>query len=313
MAEREVADVTHTTLASLGLDECWLETWLQKDPKRLGLGASVRIVRAQMNQPGGKGPGRLDLQAVDEALENRVYDIELMRGMLDADHGFRTLDYWAREQKNEEDDREHRPVVVAEQLRASRYWTLLELLADRLGLIGLEVRCMQVQDKAVVWLEPVLLPADMRAAGNGEGATAVTGALTETDWKARTTREFQGFVHALRQRAKDWGLTHKVVWSAKSYIGLWKNSRCWCPIWPRKDAAGRVYLPVPGGWTPAVEGQAPPEFAALQADLSATGIAAVWAWTYNMGSNPIAVTIRADQLDDTKVRALFEASWKGMA
>ncbi len=313
MAAREVADVTHHSLSTLGFDEAWLETWLQKDPKRLGLGSSVRIVRAQMNQPGGKGPGRLDLQAVDEALENRVYDIELMRGPLDADHGFRTLDYWAREQKAEEDDREHRPVVIAEQLRSSRYWTLLELLADRLGLIGLEIRCMEVQGKAVVWLEPVLLPSDMRAGAGGEGTSAVIGALTESDWKARTTREFQSFVVGLRQHAKEWDLAHKVVWSAKSYIGLWKNSRCWCPIWPRKDASGRVYLPLPAGWAPAVDGQPPPEFAALQQDLTAIGVSVVWAWTYNAGSNPIAVSLRLEQLDLPLVRKLFETSWAGMS
>ena len=72
-----------------------------------------------------------------------------MRGELDADHGFRALDYWAREQRNDESDREHRPVIVAERIRGTRHWTLLETLAEKLGLVALEIRCINVEGKPV--------------------------------------------------------------------------------------------------------------------------------------------------------------------
>ena len=146
-----VVDPQPSTLAAEGLDEAWLERWLQENPARLGLGSKVRIVRAQLVRPAGSTTGRLDLQAVDEAIEDRVYDIELMRGELDADHGFRALDYWAREQHKDDQEREHRPVIVAERIRGSRYWVLLETLAERLNLVALEVRCFRIGDSRTVW------------------------------------------------------------------------------------------------------------------------------------------------------------------
>jgi len=32
----------------------------------------------------------------------------------------------------------HRPVIVAERIRGTRYWTLLEALAERVGLVAIE-------------------------------------------------------------------------------------------------------------------------------------------------------------------------------
>ena len=238
-----VLEPTRRTLTDLGLDEAWLEQWLQHDPKRLGLGAAVRIVRARLARAAGPSSGgRLDLQAVDDTVEDRVYDIELMRGELDADHGFRALDYWARERKADDQDRDHLPVIVAERIKGSRYWTLLETLAESISLIALEVRCMEVDGRPAVWLEQVLVPDELQPAETGDLQRA-RGNLTEEEWKARTTADFWTFLTTVRNRFDEWGLEHTTVWSAKSYVGLWKGSRCWCPIWPRKQAAGRVYFP----------------------------------------------------------------------
>jgi len=40
---------------------------------------------------------RLDVLGYDGALDT-YYEIEIMLGECDADHGFRALDYWARDQ-----------------------------------------------------------------------------------------------------------------------------------------------------------------------------------------------------------------------
>jgi len=305
----EVLSPVSTTLAEQGLDERWLENWLQQDPSRLGLGSTVRIVRAQVNQH--RSGGRLDLQAVDDAIENRVYDIELMRGELDADHGFRVLDYWAREQHEDEDDRDHRPVIVAEKLRSSRYRLLLDLLAQRLGLIGIEVRCMVVGERRIVFLDPVVLPPDLQDDSSGSVRPPTSG-LSEDDWKAKTTKEFFSFVGTFRESARSAGMKHRVVWSAKSYIGLWRGSRCWCPIWPRKDASARVYLPCPTDWSPGSGTAAPEEFETTRAALSSAGIEAVWAWSYNQGANPIALTIRLEHLSKPVFTELLQKSWQAM-
>jgi hypothetical protein len=308
---KSVVDPITSTLTDEGLDEAWLERWLQENPTRLGLGPRVRIVRAQIIRPAGATTGRLDLQAVDESIEDRVYDIELMRGELDADHGFRALDYWAREQRADDQDREHRPVIVAERVRGSRYWVLLEALAEKLGLLALEVRCLRVGDSPVIWLEPVLIPEDLRPDGQG-GIGAAKAALTETDWRAKTTEEFQQFVTTLRSRFQEWGLRHEVNWSVKSYIGLWKGSRCWCPIWPRKEAAGRLYLPAPPTWGEGDSDSVPSGFELRRAELAKLGIELAWTWRYNAGANPVGVTLTVKDLDRPEVRTLLEETWKAL-
>lgn len=302
-----------SSLAEHGLDETWMERWVQEQPRRLGLGPDVRIVRAQVQRTAAHGQaGRLDLQAVDSTVEERVYDIELMRGELDADHGFRALDYWAREQKADEEGREHRPVIVAERILRSRYRALLEVLSERLGLIAIEVRCVKVDGQPTVWLEPVILPEKLRPDHTGAVRT-VQGGRTEEDWRASTTQPFQNFLGKLREAMKSWGLRHRAEWSAVSYVGLWKGSRCWCPVWPRKDAAGRVYLPLPASWGAGDQNEPPAEFELARTELEEkAGIKLAWAWGYNTGANPIGATIRPDHLDKDVVRKLFEESWRAL-
>ncbi len=306
-----VMDPVPRTLSELGLDEAWLEQWLQADPKRLGLGSDVRIVRAQLTRPAGSAGGRLDLQAVDEAIEDRVYDIELMRGELDADHGFRALDYWAREQAADEQDREHYPVIVAERIKGSRYWLLLQTLARSLALVALEVRCLEVDGKPAVWLEAVVLPEDLQQAPGGALKPAPSN-LIEADWKAKTTTEFWSFLEKFRAALTAQGLKHTTVWSAKSYVGLWKSSRCWCPIWPRKDASGRIYLPVPAAWGDVSENEPSAAFEETKAALAAVGIKLAWAWKYNGGFNPLALTLEAEDLGRECVRQLLEQTWNAL-
>lgn len=311
MAVAKVLDRVPTSLVDLGLDEAWLEQWIRDSPRRLGLGNNIRVVRSQLHRPSGTGAGRLDLQVIDNDLEDRVYDVELMRGALDADHGFRALAYWANEQRADDQEREHWPVIVAEQVRSSRYWVLLETLASRIKLIALEVRSALVEDKPVVWVEPVLLPEELLPDNEG-GVAPAPSSLTKDAWLGRTTDEFQRFFEKLTTRLDDWGLAYSTVWSAKSYIGLWKNARCWCPIWPRKDGAGRIYLPTPEGWGDGSDAGPPPEFATAAAGFEKIGAELVWTWRYNMGSNPIGVTLEEKHLDAPAVRTLLEGSWKGL-
>jgi len=105
-----------TTLKAVGRDEYWLQEWLVSDPTRLGLG-QVIIKAKELRQYGSKG-GRLDILAYDPALDT-YYDVEVMLGECDADHGFRTLDYWAQERVRNPNAR-HVAVVVAEDL-SGRY------------------------------------------------------------------------------------------------------------------------------------------------------------------------------------------------
>ena len=309
-SHQAVLERVPTSLEKLGLDEAWLEHWIQEDPKRLGLGSRLRVLKSQVTKNANSSSGRLDLQLVDDDLEDRVYDIELQRGELDASHGFRALDYWAREQKDDEAGRQHFPVIIAEQIRGSRYWTLLQALAEAIDLLALEVRSILVEGKPVIWIEPALLPSDLYPDTDGTVAK-VKGQSNEADWRKRTTDDFQKILRALEERAKSLGLTYTVNWSAKSYIGLWKNSRCWCPIWPRKDAA-RLYLPAPTEWGEGGETAPPEGFPAVEKAFADVGITLVWSWSYNMGSNPVAVTVDLADLDKPEVKNLLQASWKAV-
>ena len=105
-----------TTLKAVSRDEFWLQEWLAVDPTRLGLG-NVIIKAKKLRQHGTKG-GRLDILAYNAALD-MYCEIEVMLSECDADHGFRALDYWARERVRNPSAR-HVAVIVAEDL-SGRY------------------------------------------------------------------------------------------------------------------------------------------------------------------------------------------------
>jgi hypothetical protein len=74
-------------------------------------GSARSVIEAkELRQYGTKG-GRLDILAYDGALDT-YYEVEVMLGECDADHGFRALDYWARE-KLENPNARHVTVIVA--------------------------------------------------------------------------------------------------------------------------------------------------------------------------------------------------------
>ena len=108
----DIVKSTFTTLRSIGKDEKWLQDWLVEDPARLGLGTVV-IKAKELRHYAGKG-GRLDILAYNGALDT-YYEIEVMLGECDADHGFRVLDYWARERLRTPNAK-HVAVLIAESL-----------------------------------------------------------------------------------------------------------------------------------------------------------------------------------------------------
>jgi len=134
-----------TTLKVVGRDEYWLQNWIVEDPTRLGIG-KVTIKAKELRQYGSKG-GRLDILAYDGALDT-YYEIEVMLGECDADHGFRALDYWARERLRIPNVR-HVAVIVAEDL-SGRYRTVIETLAQRLPLIAVEIRTLLIKSEPPV-------------------------------------------------------------------------------------------------------------------------------------------------------------------
>src|SRR4051794_18468394 len=80
------------TLGELGRNEHWLQDWLVADLRRLGLGP-LSLVEQEQTQSGG---GSLDILA---ATGDTYYSVEIQLGEVDASHGFRVFDYWARNRR----------------------------------------------------------------------------------------------------------------------------------------------------------------------------------------------------------------------
>jgi hypothetical protein len=119
----EIVENVYTTLRAIGKDEYWLQLWITEKPSRLGLG-DLLIKSSELVHYKNRG-GRLDFLAYRGDLDT-YYEIEVMLGECDADHGFRILDYWARERLKNPNAR-HVAVLIAENL-SGRYKTIIETL-----------------------------------------------------------------------------------------------------------------------------------------------------------------------------------------
>lgn len=123
-----------------GFDESWLERQIVEHPEILELGAT-KVVRSQTLQKSG---GRVDLLLKDE--DNEVfYTVELMLGTLDASHVVRALDYFLRERtRTETEDWTHVAVLVAEDIRTSRFLDVVRYLSTLMPLIVIELSALRV-------------------------------------------------------------------------------------------------------------------------------------------------------------------------
>ena len=293
-----------TTLRAVGRDEYWLQDWLAADPTRLGLG-QVAIKAKELRQYGGKG-GRLDILAYDAALDT-YYEVEVMLGECDADHGFRALDYWARERVRNPGAR-HVAVIVAEDL-SGRYRTVIETLAQRLPLVAIEIRTLLVRSDPpvattfpVVVAQPdelVLRPADEPEAEERPGAPN-----DEASWQAARP-EFARFARELHRLCTERIGPSAIDFSAKSYVALKKGRRAWLPMWPRRDGA---YVYIPGGPGGAAD-QPSDFFARVKEELAPLGIEPSWSFKYNAGANPIAFPIAFQHAGHSKVLGILEQAY----
>ena len=153
-----IHDNKPTSLKALGMNETWLRDWIVENPARLGLGPlDIKAVEVQHSIKSG---GRLDILAYRSDLDT-YYEIELMLGEVNADHGFRCLDYWARE-RLKKPNAHHVAVLVAEDLRG-RYQTVIETLPNFLPFIAVELRVFQIKDQDVATIVPLIVsqPDDM--------------------------------------------------------------------------------------------------------------------------------------------------------
>lgn len=293
-----------TTLKAIGRNEYWLQDWIVSDPARLGLG-QVTIRAKELRQYSGKG-GRLDILAYDAALDT-YYEVEVMLGECDADHGFRALDYWARERVRNPNAR-HVAVIVAEHL-SGRYGTVIETLAQQLPLIAIEIRTLLINSNPpaattfpVIFAQPddfVLRPAD-----EPESIEKPVTPNDEASWQ-EARPEFAKFAREMHKTCNEKIGPTSIDFSAKSYIALKKGKRAWLPMWPRTNGA---YVYIPGG--PGGAGDQPSDFfAKVKEELGPLGIEPSWTFKYNAGANPIAFSIPSQYAMNSKVIEVLEQAY----
>ncbi len=303
----EIVESSITTLRSVGKDESWLQTWITQKPARLGLGELV-IKRCELVHYKKKG-GRLDILAYRGDLDT-FYEIEVMLGECDSDHGFRVLDYWARERVKNPNVR-HYAVLVAEDL-SGRYKTVIDTLPQFLPFIGIEIRTRRLQhpsELSTVEAFIVSQPDDLIDDAGDEAGDDEGGISQPKDrdwWEANSPSEFIATVDTLVKYCNESLGPSRVDYSAQSYISLKKGRRCWLPMWPRNDGT-YIYLPGGGGAE-----DAPSDFYNfVRAKLQEGGLGEPnWTYTYNAGANPIAFMVAREKAAHSHIREILARAYE---
>ena len=302
----EIVDSKFITLREAGRDEDWLHSWIVDKPDRLGLGP-LEIISQELRHYKNKG-GRLDLLGYARSL-NVYYEIEVMLGECDSDHGFRTLDYWARERVKAPNSI-HYAVLVAENLQG-RYKTIIETLPQFLPFIAIEIRTRQLttsggEQVATTFAEIISQPDELTEVGGSEALSTGRGTPRDEDW----WRENSGddYVNAVQEMAKvceEQIGPSRIDYTANSYVSLKKGKRAWLPMWPRQDGFF-VYLPDNGDGTLDEPSE---RFRVIEKKLSEIGIDASWTYKYNAGANPIGFHLPKNQMRHPTILELLKESY----
>jgi hypothetical protein len=222
-------------LRELGYDERWLQDWLAADPTRLGLGQVVVLAQELTHAHGGS----LDILAADG---DTYYSIEVQLGEVDASHGFRVLDYWARNRARYP-DKTHVAALLVESADG-RFRQALQAIAEYLPLIVVALRAWRGASEVVLVPEPLIVNESLDVGGTVGLASGKV--RTEQDWREQLTEEAWAFYEAFVAWTREHLGEVRVDYSPKSYIGLRRGRRVWAPLWFRRDGA-TVYLPDPDG------------------------------------------------------------------
>ncbi|MDI2125087.1 hypothetical protein [Yinghuangia seranimata] len=281
-------------LRDLDLNEHWLQDWLAADPRRLGLG-DVKLVEQEQTQSGG---GSLDILATSGDI---YFSIEVQLGEVDASHGFRVYDYWARNRKRQP-GKTHIAVLVAESA-SGRFRIALEALAEYTPLIVIELRAWRAQHE-VVLVPEVVVKNESLDLGDAPAGALTAADRTPEDWRVQHPSAWQfheAFLSWVKANLGD----VQVSYAVKSYIGVRRGRRVWAPIWPNADGA-TLHLPDPDG----SKDEESPAYDYFRNELTRVGLAPSWTPSYNAGANPVSLRLREPDLGKPAVQRLLRASFE---
>jgi hypothetical protein len=224
-----------------GKNEAWIHKWIKEDPGRLGLG-NFDILNEEVRQV-KNGGGRLDMLGYNRS-SNTYYEIEIMLGECDSDHGFRTLDYWARE-KVKNPDASHFAVLVAENLQG-RYKTLIEILPQYLPFIAIEIQTLKMVNNNEEFIT-------CRAEIIAQPDEIITKNLSESEsikdeqwWRQNEDDDYVNLCNEIYECLKKDLSEIRIDYTVKSYISIKKGRRVFMYINSRKNGC---YISLPDDGT----------------------------------------------------------------
>jgi hypothetical protein len=224
----KIAKGAIVSLRSLGIDEAYMEKFIDSDPTALGLG-EVFVVERQRRQ---EKAGRLDL-LLQDVNEDVRYEVELMLGSVDESHLIRTIEYWDIERRRYP-AYDHRAVLIAEDI-TTRFLNVITLFSGSIPIIAIQVKAVTIDGRAAVTFFRVVDSTALRKEDHID-----TGQLKPTDRAEWVSRVGAGIVEladkclsfineaATRQRSLNYN---------KYFIGLTDGVRSNNFVWfsPKKS------------------------------------------------------------------------------
>jgi hypothetical protein len=295
------------SLREVEKNEDWVQKWIVDKPERLGLGP-FDIIDQELHHYKNKG-GRLDILGYNRPT-NTYYEIEVMLGECDSDHGFRTLDYWARE-RTKNPNSIHFAVLVAENLQG-RYKTLLETLPQFLPFICIELRTLQLltenEGKIITCKSEIIAQPDELVQLGGIENVAEGKSIIPKDedwWRQSQGDKFVDTVKIMFDYCEKNVGTSRIDYTASSYISLKKGKRAWLPMWPRSDGFF-IYLPDDGTGT---LDEPSDRFREWAIKLESLKIELSWSYKYNAGANPIGLNLPKTKMMDNLILDFLKDSY----
>jgi hypothetical protein len=197
------------SLRSVGVDEAYLEKFIDADPTVLGLG-EVTVVERQRRQ---EKAGRLDLLLQDDSGEIR-YEVELMLGSVDESHLIRTIEYWDIERRRYP-AYDHRAVLIAEDI-TTRFLNVITLFSGSIPIIAIQVKAIGVGDNVGVTFVRVVDSTQLRK----DDAPIANQPADRTYWLSRVGSGIVGIADQCLSFINEATKSPRSLNYYKTYIGL---------------------------------------------------------------------------------------------
>ena len=201
---------------SLGIDEAYIEKFIEDDPSVLGLGDDLSVIDTQRRQD----KGRLDMLLQDGAQERR-FEVELMLGSVDESHLVRTIEYWDVERRTYP-AYEHCAVLVAENVTA-RFLNVITLFSGSIPIIAIQMNAIKVEDKVGLNFIRVI---DSRKLRRDDSITATTPKSSDrATWEAYAGTAILGLVDKATAFINETAIQQRTLNYNKQFIGMMENGK----------------------------------------------------------------------------------------